>query len=236
MAFTPIDGSLALVGHWRSHDNEADFQASTAAGVRRQVARDLHDTVVQSLQLMLVEMEEFKRQPAGHPSEVVARLSSYQAHTRSALNELRSLLYQLRDDSMMDGRYADDLRRLVRNFEFRTSIRSRVSISKRWPEQVRSEAGDHIRKIVAEGLHNIRRHSGANACHVILRDENRRTLQLMVKDNGIGLVGRWPENRLGMGLIGIQERVLLLGGELALIAPSEGGTILRVSLPRESVL
>jgi signal transduction histidine kinase len=236
MALAPIDGSLALVGNWRSHDGEAEFPPSPEASVRRQVARDLHDTVVQSLQLMLVEMEEFKRQPASHPSEVVARLSSYQAHTRSVLSELRSLLYQLRDDSMMDGGYADDLRLLVRNFQFRTGIRSRISISKRWPDQVRSAAGDHVRRIVEEGLHNIRRHSGANACRVVLGDENRQILRLMVKDNGIGLVGRWRENRLGMGLIGIRERVLLLGGELSLVAPSEGGTILRASFPRESLL
>jgi signal transduction histidine kinase len=236
MRLAPIDGSLALAGNWRSPERESEPPLSTEASVRRQVARDLHDTVIQSLQLMLVEMEQFKRQPAGHPGEVVARLSRYQSHTRTVLNELRSLLYQLRDDSMMDGAYADDLRLMVRNFQVQTGIRARVSISNRWPTQVRAAAGDHIRRIVGEGLHNIRRHSGADACHVALRDKNRQILHLIVKDNGIGLVPRWRENRLGLGLVGIRERVLLLGGELSLVAPSRGGTVLRVSFPRESLL
>ena len=207
----------------------------TGDSVRLHLARELHDTVVQTLQLMLVEMEDFKLQQFNQ-DQVLAQLDGYQAHTRGVLTELRSLLYELRDDPVMDGGWADNLRDLVRNFEQRSGIRARISISKGWPSKVRAAAGQHVHRIVEEGLNNVRRHSEAAACEVTLREESRKTLLVVVKDNGIGIARRLEEIRMGMGLSGIRERVVLLGGQLSLLAPSEGGTVLQASIPRESLL
>ena len=209
--------------------------ADSSDTVRLHLARELHDTVVQTLQLMLVEMEQFKRQQF-NPDEVLTELNGYQEHTRGAISELRSLLYELRDDSVMDTGFEEDLRILVRSFEQRSGIRSRVSIARGWPTRMRNAAGQHVRRIVEEGLHNVRRHSEAVACHVILREEDRETLQIMVKDDGVGLGRRLDEVRMGTGLSGIHERVLLLGGRLSLTAPREGGTVLQASIPRENLL
>jgi signal transduction histidine kinase len=199
------------------------------------LARELHDTVVQTLQLMLVEMEDFKLRQFSQ-DQVLAQLDGYQAHTRGVLTELRSLLYELRDDPVMDGGWADNLRDLVRNFEKCSGISSRISISKEWPSKVRTAAGQHVHRIVEEGLNNVRRHSEAARCEVALREENGKTLLVLVKDNGIGIARRLEEIRTGMGLSGIRERVVLLGGQLSLLVPSEGGTVLQASIPRESLL
>jgi signal transduction histidine kinase len=203
--------------------------------VRVHLARELHDTVVQTLQLMLVEMEQFKLQKFD-PEQVRTELNEYQAHTRSVLTELRSMLYELRDDALVNTSFTDELRVLVRSFEQRSGIRSKISISRGWPSKVRNVAGQHVRRIVEEGLNNVRRHSEAVTCQVALREEDRQTLQVLVKDDGIGLARRLEEISMGMGLSGIRERVLLLGGRLSLTTPREGGTLLLASIPRENVL
>jgi signal transduction histidine kinase len=203
--------------------------------VRVQLARELHDTVVQTLQLMLVEMEQFKLRQFD-PEQVLTELNGYQTHTRGVLVELRSLLYELRDDAVIDTNFTDEMRVLVRSFEQRSGIRSKISISRGWPSKVRNAAGQHVRRIVEESLNNVRRHSEAATCQVALREEDRQTLQVLVKDDGIGLARRAEEIRMGMGLSGIRERVLLLGGRLSLTTPSEGGTVLQASIPRESLL
>jgi signal transduction histidine kinase len=90
--------------------------------------------------------------------------------------------------------------------------------------------GTAIFRIVQEALTNIMRHAAASEVKVSLEKKDD-TLLLEVRDNGIGILeGRISDSK-SHGLIGIRERVLLLGGE-ALISGKPGeGTRVRVTLP-----
>lgn len=202
--------------------------------VRRHLARELHDSVVQTLQLMLVEMEQFKHEQFD-PNTVVKEVNEYQAYTRGVLNELRQMLYGLRDESIIEMGFTDGLRALVGQFETHTGIRTRFTISPRWPSDIPRGAANHIRRIVEEGLNNIRRHSSAQRCAVALDQEDGETLLILIRDNGIGFLGGGDDERPGIGLAGMRERVLLLGGRLSISAAVGGGTVLRAAIPRESV-
>lgn len=212
-----------------------DTDAGVAEAVRRHLARELHDSVVQTLQLMLVEMERFKAQKFDQTA-VVSEVSEYQAHTRDVLNELRHMLYELRDESMIEIGFTDRLRGLIAAFEAHTGICARISISRAWPADVPRVAANNVRRIIEEGLNNIRRHSGARLCRIALGQQDADRLLIQIRDDGVGLRWSGEADAVGVGLAGMRERVLLLGGSLGVQPALAGGTVLRAVIPRESVI
>jgi signal transduction histidine kinase len=109
-------------------------------------------------------------------------------------------------------------------------VEVRLTIAPRWPAQVRSRVGEHLLQIVREAVHNARFHGGATRVDVALSVNGRRA-EVVVSDDGRGLEGR--PLRPGMGLVGMHERATLLGGRLVVGERPEGGTRLRVTVPRE---
>ena len=91
-------------------------------------------------------------------------------------------------------------------------------------------AGVHVYRVLQEALNNVARHSGAREAWVRLRFEPE-ALQLEVEDHGRGLANNGA--RQGIGLVGMRERAELLGGSLQLTPPLEGGTLVRLRVPRE---
>jgi two-component system, NarL family, sensor histidine kinase UhpB len=198
--------------------------------VRAAVARDLHDRVAQPLTALLLVLEELKRDP-GDQRRLVRRIDTVQDQVRTALFGLREVLCELREQEWLDhglvGRVRGELETLLLHHPH---LRLRLVVSPRWPAAVRSRVGDHVLQIVREAVHNARFHGGANGIDVTLRLVGRRA-EVVVADDGRGLEGR--RVRPGMGLLGIHERATLLGGRLVVGDRRDGGTRLRVTVPRE---
>jgi signal transduction histidine kinase len=95
---------------------------------------------------------------------------------------------------------------------------------------VGGSAAIHIYRILQEAMNNMTRHSTAKAARVRLRYLPSR-LELEVEDNGTGF--KPGTARSGMGLVGMQERAELLGGDLKIGAGQLGGTRVKLSVPRE---
>lgn len=91
-------------------------------------------------------------------------------------------------------------------------------------------AGVHIYRILQEALNNVARHSGAKQAWVRLRFLPH-TLELEIQDRGAGFPDR--PSRRGIGLVAMRERSELMGSQLSITRPSEGGTLVRLNVPRE---
>jgi signal transduction histidine kinase len=81
--------------------------------------------------------------------------------------------------------------------------------------------------VVQEALHNVSQHSGARSATVTVR-QTGESLMLIVEDDGRGFD---PGRTRGLGLLGMEERVKLLGGRLEIQSQPGNGTVLRVTLP-----
>jgi signal transduction histidine kinase len=90
----------------------------------------------------------------------------------------------------------------------------------------------HVYRIVQEALNNVTRHSGADQAWVRLRFLDD-ALELDVEDHGKGFSPRTAKR--GIGLIAIRERAEILGGTVESLRPREGGTLVRLRIPREQV-
>jgi two-component system sensor histidine kinase UhpB len=88
-------------------------------------------------------------------------------------------------------------------------------------------AGIHVYRVLQEALNNVARHSGADRAWVRLKHE-AGVLELDVEDHGKGL---GPNPGRGLGVVAMRERADLLGGTIEFLRPSEGGTLVRLTVP-----
>ncbi len=98
------------------------------------------------------------------------------------------------------------------------------------PFPVDGSVGVHIYRVLQESLNNVARHSGAGQAWVRLRFLPD-ALELEVEDRGKGFVAHSAKH--GIGLVAMRERAELLGGKIDFLQPPEGGTLVRLRVPRE---
>ena len=97
---------------------------------------------------------------------------------------------------------------------------------------VETSAGVHIYRVLQEALNNVSRHSGASDAWIRLRF-SPDLLELEVEDHGKGFVA--DKMQRGIGLVAMRERAELIGGTLAISPRPQGGTKVRLLIPRTKV-
>jgi two-component system, NarL family, sensor histidine kinase UhpB len=207
-----------------------DFSRRTESEVKRRLARELHDSVAQILTLMVVDMENFKLDQADQ-HQVVSRVDSLQESTREVLHNLREVLYDLREEPSTESSFVQQVRTLLGRFERNSGIRSKLQVSAGWPSRLSAATAHNLYRIVEEALNNVRLHSGAAEVDVTLVG-NSDDVILTVEDNGRGVQWSDGDRRQGMGVMGMRERAVLLGGALDIISNGSGGTTVKAVVPR----
>jgi signal transduction histidine kinase len=211
--------------------SEPEPERSTAEQVIKQhVARELHDRVAQTLTGMLIELETFKVEQFGRAS-VLKEATELQDSTRQVLQSIREMLYDLRGEPASEESFVAVLQSLLTRFEERTRIAVDLIVSPSWPKKLRSAAALNLYRIVEEALTNIRLHSGARSVRVALEWLGGSELALIVRDDGAGLDSSETLGLGGMGVLGMRERAVLLGGRLTVESIPGGGTTVRAVVP-----
>jgi signal transduction histidine kinase len=222
--------SVALELANRELAEQRELQARAAVTVERgRIARELHDVVAHNVSMMVVQAGAAARVLDGDQPDVRNALDAIAATGRTTVDEMRTLLGVLRSD---DGRPAlkpqpglADLERLV------SGVREAgLPVTVRIEGEVRPlpQALDlSAFRIVQEALTNTLKHAGPAHAEVTIRYEER-SVELEIGDTGT----RTPDGHgTGHGLVGMRERVAMLGGELE-AAPADGrGFTVRARLP-----
>jgi signal transduction histidine kinase len=192
---------------------------------RKRLSRDLHDQVGQMLTALRMELGRAGRAPGSSP-EQVRLIGECKQLVDTVLRSVRDLLMGLRPSMLDDFGLQPALEWHVRQFRNRFHIPVELTVTgdvAHLPEQHRTS----VYRIVQEALTNCARHAGGKRVDVSVRLDGTM-LELTVTDDGKG----FPEERpRGMGLLGIEERVRELGGEVTIRRRTEGGTQLAVSIP-----
>jgi two-component system sensor histidine kinase UhpB len=199
--------------------------------IKRELARELHDQVVQDLTAMLIDLENFKREPFDSLT-TVRQVDSVQGGLRTMLGRLRGMLYGLRGEDSVEYDLAESLRIFAVQFTKRTGVRVLVRVARDWPDPVRRTTAQHVLRIVQEAVNNARQHGGASSIRVTLRLIDSGYVRLTIQDDGRGTEGSQP----GMGLLGMGERATLLGGSLSVESARGRGTTIRVVFPQAALI
>jgi two-component system sensor histidine kinase UhpB len=191
---------------------------------RKRIARDLHDEVNQALTALLLRIEA-----AAH--EAPPRLRDELAETKrlanQAMGELLDLARQLRPTALDDHGLVAALRTHVREQDRRGSANVHF-----WADPTLGDLPTDVQvviyRVAQEALVNAARHSGATRIEVSLERAGSIVI-LLVTDNGSGFA--FDEEAKGLGLSGMRERALLVGGRLEMDSRPGKGTTVKLEVP-----
>jgi two-component system sensor histidine kinase UhpB len=188
---------------------------------RLRIARELHDEVGQTLTAVALRAEH----AAAHAGEDRTQLDELAAIVQDSLQDVRRISRELRPEALDDLGLINALIALCSRVGEQSGIRVRRRLQTP-PVDLSPDVELAIYRIAQEALTNAMRHSDASEVDVSLAQENGEVV-LRVRDDGRGLPERVAE---GGGLAGMRERAMLIGGELTVDSPSEGGVEVRLRL------
>ena len=186
---------------------------------RTRLARDIHDTLAQGLTGIVVQLGAAQRALAVAPDESREHLALAQRMARESLAEARRSVWNLRAPALDRGDLADALRSVaVRPLGSDVAVTFELT-GEPWPLTTAIEST--LLRVAQEALANVARHSQATEARLALV-YTADSVELSVSDNGVGFDpqaaaedGITPGPWGGFGLIGMRERVAVLGGSLA---------------------
>lgn len=198
---------------------------------RRALARELHDEMGQTMTSLNVTATHLARNAARLGPDAVAECAGeLRRDLRTCGDQLRAMLRTLRPHGLHASGLAHTLTELVQGWRGRhTEIDFALDLPQPMPE-IGDDMALAIYRVVQEALTNAVRHSGARHCRLGMRTDGAG-LMLEIADDGCGLPD--TAHRHG-GLLGMQERVGMVGGALQMLPNPGGGLVLRALLPLAS--
>jgi len=204
---------------------------------RKHLARELHDQIIQDLLSINYELEGMETEEGVSPV-LAGDLTEVRQGIRLLVESLRRICGNLRPLTIDSLGLGAALKSLSRDWSARTGIKVAIQIDEnlgRLPEATELS----LFRIVQEGLNNVWHHAHASKVKINVEHTSPRTLVVSVEDNGEGLKENIDLANLSdsghYGLVGIGERVALLGGRFRLQRLPEGGSLLIVEIPHPRV-
>jgi signal transduction histidine kinase len=207
-------------------ESRAELAASRARVVaaadktRRRIERDLHDGTQQRLISVGLELRAAEALVPPELTELEAQLASAGTSLTGAVEELQEISRGIHPAILSRGGLTPALKTLARRSS--VPVELRVGDDRRLPHPLEVA----VYYVVSEALTNAAKHARATAVTVDMGTKDD-VLRLSIEDDGVG--GADPA--LGSGLVGLQDRVEALGGELEIASAPGDGTALRVAIP-----
>lgn len=206
---------------------------STQEEERKRISRELHDAMGQGLLALKLHLEILAEQIPPEMASQREEISEAHAIAVQTIEEIRRLVADLRPLKLDDLGLVPTLRGLIKDFSKKFKIRvtlQRVKLFRRLPSEMETIAY----RVIQEALTNIAKHARATEAAIFLERIEER-VRVRVIDNGIGFdaINLAKRRARHFGLVGIQERVDLMGGTFQILSGRGRGTELRVELPLE---
>jgi signal transduction histidine kinase len=194
---------------------------------RRRLSRELHDEAGQALTALKISLDLIQSDLPVEAGSLRQRLAEAGALTETTMEQIRLLAYGLRPPALDAVGLSYTLEGLCRDFAERTQL----SIGYAGAElPVLPEAANMcLYRVLQEALTNVAKHADANQVRVALRCDTE-TVNLLVEDDGQGFEVQ-AGTSAGIGLLGMQERIELLGGQLEIESWPGQGTRLTAHIP-----
>lgn len=209
-------------------ERERDERARTAvAEERARIARELHDEVAHAMSVIAVQAHAAEDALSHDPALVKSPLRAISETARSALADMRRVVGPLRGDGHAELVPGPSLTQVDALVDQARAAGLQVDLTTEGsPAALPGPVDLAAYRVVQEGLTNVRKHAAATRAGVVIRYEPA-AIRVEVTDDGDG---GGAGGGSGRGLLGIRERVALLGGEFA-AGPNGSGYALRVTLP-----
>jgi signal transduction histidine kinase/ligand-binding sensor domain-containing protein len=223
--------------HWRVRQLQHQFDMTLEArvGERTRIARDLHDTLLQSAHGVLLRFQTVSQLLPDRPVEAKEKLDNAIDQTADFITEARDEVQGLRESTVQNNDLALAISTLGQELgtdsanhrpAFRVAVEGEA-------QNLHPILRDEIYKIAAEALRNCFRHSQARQIEVEIRYDNEQ-FRLRVRDDGKGIdpaILSSQGSQGHYGLPGMRERATLIGGKLVVWSEVDAGTEVELRVP-----
>jgi signal transduction histidine kinase len=232
-----VERLLCNILTWQTSHNQLRALAARLQTVREdertRAAREIHDELGQALTAIKLEFTALLRDLPAHEGPVSQRSQSILKLLDHTFQSVRRIATGLRPTILDDLGLVAALEWAAEDFQTRTGTRCQINL----PDAdiaLDPERATALFRIFQETLTNVARHADATQVDVRLGEE-KGNLILEVRDNGKGISEEQASARMSLGILGMRERVLLLGGTLTVSGTPGTGTTVRVVIPDSSV-
>ena len=206
----------------RLAQHASTLEQLTLSRERNRLARELHDVLAHTLSGVAVELEGLRATMPRGSAQATALLNHSLQAIREGLSETRRALQELRAQPLEDLGLALAIRTLAESYAGRSDIQLELDISPDlgdYPDEVQQS----VYRIAQEALANIADHSHAQKAQVTLKRDGN-LLRLIVQDDGCGFDLNAKDTEFHYGLLGMQERVKMIGANLSIESQPGKGT------------
>ncbi len=196
---------------------------------RAHVAREMHDELGQACTAIKMDLASIGRKITKRQSQLNAKIDSAMQLVDKMIFTVRRIASELRPRTLDDLGLNAALEWQAQEFENRTGIQCHVVLPKE-ELGLDSERSTAIFRIFQESLTNVARHAGATQVEARLESQGDQVI-FVIRDNGKGFDPEQPNARRSFGLVGMQERALLLDGELKIDGGLGSGATMTLRIP-----
>ena len=204
---------------------------------RKYLARELHDQMIQDLLTLNYQLEELLNMTPVTP-DLAGSIDDVRENVRNMVDDLRQICGKLRPPTIDSFGLGAALQSYTNAWSQRTGIEVILRIDSGFG-RLSEEIELSLFRIVQEGLSNVRKHAQASHVSVRLHHTNPRMLHLSIADNGVGLDQKFDLSSLSeaghYGILGITERVALMGGRISFRNQADSGLLIQVEIPHPRV-
>jgi len=199
---------------------------------RARIARELHDDLSQRMALLQIGLEQFKQCMTGLSSQALEQLANLADIASGVSSDLHGLSHQLHPAMLGSLGLVDSLMRFCKEFSSQHGLDVQF-VHKDIPGKMPNDVTLCLFRIVQEALRNVVKHSGAEAAEIELSG-HADGINLCISDSGRGFDVESAREGAGLGLVGMRERLRLIGGHLSIESEPSHGTRVRVRIPLRS--
>jgi signal transduction histidine kinase len=198
---------------------------------RKRIAREIHDDLGQNLLVLRIEADMLATRTAYKHPRLHARAHATLGQIDATIKSVRQIINDLRPNVLDLGLNAA-VEWQIAEFRRRTGIVCEFNDAQ--PElRVSDQCATAFFRVLQESLSNITQHASASLVQVNLQQEGRH-LSMRVRDNGIGMHREGRNKATSFGLVGIDERMQILGGKFDISSAPGCGTTVHISVPIET--
>ena len=204
-------------------------RALAATEERQRLARELHDSVTQTLYSLTLLAEASRRTAqGGDMDKVVANIARLGETAQQALKEMRLLVYELRPMALEQTGLAEALQHRLDAVEKRAGVEAQLNVDLNI--ELPADVENSLYRIAQEALNNSLKHAEATSVTVNLRAAEGN-VELEITDNDRGFEEETMDDKGGMGLGNIRERSETLGGQWSITSKPNEGTRVWIRVP-----
>jgi PAS domain S-box-containing protein len=199
---------------------------------RRRIARDIHDQLGQQMTALRLNLDSLD-QGCGDDAEMRRKLEQAKTIAERLDADVDFLAWELRPAALDDIGLAEALGKFVREWSKHSGVEAQFHTTGMDKERLPSETETNLYRITQEALNNTMKYARARRVDVLLERRDHQVV-LIVEDDGVGFdpaKEAFADGDKGMGLIGMRERAVLVGGSLEIESKPKKGTTIFARVP-----